>query len=88
MTEICDQTVVENEFAVFECEVSHKKIPVEWYLNDVEIVPGPKYQVFAEDCAHRLAVNLAAPEDSGEVKVVFRKASCYAKLTVTGEGMR
>ena len=40
-----DQHVKENEFAVFECTVTKKKIPVQWFVHGVEVEPGPKYQV-------------------------------------------
>lgn len=75
----------ENDFAVFECEVSRPKIPVDWYIDEVAVVPSPKYQVLAENTTHKLSINMAKPEDEGQVKAVFRKAVTTAKLTVEGE---
>jgi membrane carboxypeptidase/penicillin-binding protein PbpC len=77
-----DATGRETEFATFEAEVSHKSIPAEWYLNGKKVEPSPKFQVFAEEKKHRLAVNLLEMTDTGEVKFVFRKFSSTAKLTV------
>jgi len=77
-----DVTVVERENAIFECCVSHPKVPVTWYVAGVEVVPGPKYQVLVEQLTHRLAINMAKPADEGEVKAEFRDQTCTAKLVV------
>lgn len=77
-----DVKVIERENAIFECCVSHKKIPVTWYVAGVEVVPGPKYQVLMEEFTHRLAINVAKPADEGEVKAVFRDQTSTAKLFV------
>jgi len=77
-----DVKVIERENAVFECCVSHKKIPVTWHVAGVEVVPGPKYQVLAEEFTHRLAINMAKPADQGEVTAFFRDQTSTAKLFV------
>ena len=79
-----DVKVLERENAIFECCVSHQKVPVTWYVAGVEVVPGPKYQVLAEEFTHRLAINMAKPADEGEVKAVFRHQTSTAKLIVEG----
>ena len=80
--ELQNQHVNENEFAVFECEVSHKDIPINWYINDMKIEASSKYQVFMEQTIHRLSVNMAKPKDAGTVKAVFRDTKTSAQLTV------
>jgi len=80
-----DVKVTERENAIFECCVSHKKIPVTWYVAGVEVVPGPKYQVLDDEFTHRLAINVAKPIDEGEVKAVFRDQTSTAKLFVERE---
>jgi len=82
---LVDVKVVERENAIFECCVSHKKIPVTWYVSGTEVVPGPKYQVLAEEFTHRLAINVTRPADEGEVKAVFRDETSTAKLAVERE---
>jgi len=77
--------VIERENAIFECVVSHKKVPIAWYVAGAEVVPGPKYQVLVEDFTHRLAINMAKPADEGEVKAVFRDQTSTAKLVVERE---
>jgi len=77
-----DVKVIERENAIFECCVSHKNVPVTWYVAGVEVVPGPKYQLLSEDFTHRLAINAAKPADETEVKVVFRDQTSTAKLVV------
>jgi len=80
-----DVKVIERENAIFECCVSHKKVPVTWYVAGVEVVPGPKYQVLEDELTHRLAINVARPADEGEVTAVFRDQTSIAKLFVERE---
>ena len=80
--ELADQHVKEKENGIFECDVTHKKMPVDWFVKDTKVVPGPKYQVFSEEFTHRLCINIARPVDEGQVKAVFRKAVSQAKLFV------
>jgi hypothetical protein len=77
-----DVRVTEQENAIFECCVSHKDIPVRWYIGEVEVVPCPKYQVLSEEFTHRLAVNIVKPEDAGEVTAVFQDETSSAVLFV------
>lgn len=72
----------ENEFAIFECEVSHKNIPIDWFVGDVKVEPSAKYQVFMENNVHRLSINMAKPKDEGPIKAVFRNVSTTARLYV------
>ena len=46
--ELEDQHIKEKENGIFECEVTHKKIPVDWFIDGNPVVPGPKYQVGVE----------------------------------------
>jgi hypothetical protein len=82
---LVDLHVTENEFAVFECEVNKKNIPVDWFINEVKIEPTSKHQILMEGTTHRFSINMTKPEDAGEVKAVFRKAVSTAKLTVERE---
>jgi len=77
-----DVKVTERENAIFECCVSHKNVPVTWFVAGTEVVPGPKYQILADEFTHRLAINVAKPADEAEVKAVFRDQTCTAKLIV------
>ncbi|ELT91014.1 hypothetical protein CAPTEDRAFT_109828, partial [Capitella teleta] len=77
-----DLHVKENEFAVFECEVNKKNLPVDWFINEIKIEPSSKHQILAEGVVHRLSINMTKPEDAGDVRAEFRKAVCTAKLTV------
>ena len=48
------QHVVEQDYATFECEVTRGRIPVDWYHNDVKIIPNPKYQVVYGCLVHHM----------------------------------
>ena len=82
---LSDVTVRERDNAIFECVVSHANVAVQWFVNSVEVVPGPKYQVIAEGLTHRLAINKVTMEDAVEVKAVFRTETSVAKLVVERE---
>ena len=72
----------ETDFAEFECEVNKPKIPVKWLIDGVEVVPSPKYQIFAEEKVHRLAINKTKPEDEGQVTCEFKNLTTTANLYV------
>jgi len=40
--ELVDLHVNEKEVAIFECVTTHKNIPVQWFVNNTEVIPGPK----------------------------------------------
>ena len=76
-------TIKEKENAIFEYVVSHKNLPVTWFVNEVEVIPGPKYQILSSEFTHKLAMNLVKMEDNwSKVKVVFRTETSAAVLTV------
>jgi Immunoglobulin I-set domain len=77
-----DTTVIENKNATFECDLNIKNVPVNWYVGGVEVVPGLKYQVLAENFSHCLSILSAKLEDAGEVKAAFRNVSTTCQLTV------
>merc|ERR1712142_637250 len=80
--EIEDVTVTEKENALFECVISHKKLAVDWFINDQPIELGPKYQEVVEEFTHRLCVNIARPRDEGTIRAEFKKVTCSAQLKV------
>ena len=77
-----DQTGTETEFVVFTCKTSIPKVPIQWFHNGKEVEPSVKYDVKINKDEHTLAVNLLEMTDIGEVKAVFKKAECTAKLGV------
>ncbi|XP_074642623.1 twitchin-like [Tubulanus polymorphus] len=82
--EIEDVSTMEKTSADYECEVTIKDFKVKWTVNDVEVVPGPKYQVKMDGKKHTLSVNMCEITDNNAViKCQFGKAETKAKLFVT-----
>lgn len=77
-----DVKVFERENATFTCEVTHKNVPVTWYVNSEQVVPSTKYQVLTEGAVHRLVIGKVKLEEKVEVKAVFHETSCTSRLVV------
>ena len=54
--ELEDQHIKEKENGIFTCAVTHKRIPVDWFMNDEKVIPGPKYQVYRIILKHFFSV--------------------------------
>lgn len=81
---IKDVTVKERETAEFSVELSHEKIPVVWYKNDIRLHPS-KVVHFSEDGkVHTLAFKEVTIDDTSMIKVEAMGKTSEAMLTVLG----
>lgn len=81
---IKDVTVKERETAEFSVELSHEKIPVVWYKNEVRLHPSKVVHMSEEGRAHVLALKEVTIDDTSMIKVEAMGKSSEATLTVLG----
>ena len=80
-----NQTKLEDENAEFQCKVKNpKNMPVKWFRNGEEIVPGDKYEVKEEEGGiMKLVVkNLTLDDGGAEFMCKIGDRSTSAKLQV------
>ncbi len=66
---IKDVTVKERETAEFSMELSHDKIPVVWYRNDVRLHPSKVVHMSDQGRIHTLAFKEVTIDDTSMIKV-------------------
>lgn len=81
---IKDVTVKERETAEFSVELSHEKIPVVWYKNEVRLHPSKVVHISEDGKVHMLALKEVTIDDTSMVKVEAMGKSSEATLTVLG----
>ncbi|CAB1414344.1 unnamed protein product [Pleuronectes platessa] len=79
---IKDVTVKERETAEFRVELSHEKIPVVWYKNDVRLHPSKVVHMSEDGKGHRLSFKEVTVDDTSMVKVEAMGKTSEAMLTV------
>lgn len=82
---IKDVTVKERETAEFSVELSHDKIPVVWYKNDVRLHPSKVVHMSDHGKVHMLAFKEVTIDDTSMIKVEAMDKSVTAMLTVIGQ---
>lgn len=82
---IKDVTVKERETAEFSVELSHDKIPVAWYKNDVRLHPSKVVHMTDQKKVHTLAFKEVTIDDTSMIKVEAMDKSMTAMLTVIGQ---
>lgn len=81
---IKDVTVKERETAEFSVELSHEKIPVVWYKNDIRLHPSKLVQISEAGKVHTLAFKEVCIDDTSMIKVEAAGKTSEAMLTVLG----
>uniref|UniRef100_H3DPY7 non-specific serine/threonine protein kinase n=1 Tax=Tetraodon nigroviridis TaxID=99883 RepID=H3DPY7_TETNG len=79
---IKDVTVKERETAEFSTELSHEKIPVVWYKNEVRLHPSKVVHITEDGKVHMLAFKELTVDDTSMIKVEAMGKSSEAMLTV------
>lgn len=81
---IKDVTVKERETAEFSVELSHDKIPVVWYKNDIRLHPSKVVHMSEAGKVHTLAFKEVTIDDTSMIKVEAMGKTSEAMLTVLG----
>lgn len=82
---IKDVTVKERETAEFSVELSHDKISVVWYKNDVRLHPSKVVHMSDHGKVHTLAFKEVVIDDTSMIKVDAMDKTVTAMLTVIGQ---
>ncbi|XP_061923574.1 obscurin-like protein 1 [Entelurus aequoreus] len=78
-----DVSILEDQNAVFVCEISLEDVPGEWYKNREMIQQTSTIKIRQEGTKHFLLMCNVRPEDCGEIKFVARHVHSVAQLKVT-----
>ena len=84
MKPIKDVTVKERETAEFSIELSHEKIQVSWYKNDVRLHPSKVVHMSDQAKTHTLAFKEVTIDDTSLIRVEAMGKTASAMLTVIG----
>ncbi|KAG7276471.1 hypothetical protein CRUP_033909, partial [Coryphaenoides rupestris] len=79
---IKDVTVKERETAEFSIELSHEKIQVSWYRNDVRLHPSKVVHMSDQGKTHTLAFKEVTIDDTSMIRVEAMGKTASAMLTV------
>ncbi|MCJ8732914.1 hypothetical protein PDJAM_G00216380, partial [Pangasius djambal] len=79
---IKDVTVKERETAEFSIELSHEKIQVSWYKNDVRLHPSKVVHMSEHGKIHTLSFKEVSIDDTSLIKVEALGKTSEAMLTV------
>lgn len=82
---IKDVTVKERETAEFSVELSHEKIPVVWYKNDIRLHPSKVVHMSEHGKVHTLAFKEVTINDTSMIKLEAMGKTSEAMLTVLGQ---
>lgn len=58
-----DKIAMEKHRGVLECQVSRASAQVRWLKGDVELQPGPKYEMVSDGLYRKLVIRDVQPED-------------------------
>lgn len=79
-----NQTAVEGDSIVFQCQLSKQDIPVEWRRGEIGLCPCAKYE-FKHDGHHvQLVIHDLDPSDSGDYICDSGDQQSHAHLEVKG----
>ncbi|KAJ8416941.1 hypothetical protein AAFF_G00328190 [Aldrovandia affinis] len=79
---IKDVTVKERETAEFSIELSHEKVPVFWFKNDVRLHPSKVVHMSEDGKVHTLSFKEVSIDDTSLIKAEAMGKSSEAMLTV------
>lgn len=79
-----DQTIWEEEDAVFRCRVEPEDSKVSWFVKDIPVKQGAKYTMSALGPERELAIHKAKKTDTGSVSASVGNFHSRALLTVKG----
>ena len=87
--DIEDQSIPENQTAVFECQVriNYPEISLTWYKGTQKLETGDKYETGVVGDRHFLKINKCQSKDQGNYRVVCGPHISNAKLTVSGKSL-
>lgn len=84
---IKDVTVKERETAEFSIELSHDKIQICWYKNDVRLHPSKVVHMSDLGKIHTLAFKEVTMDDTSMIRVEAMGKTSEAMLTVIGQSI-
>lgn len=84
MKPIKDVSVKERETAEFSIGLSHEKIQVSWYKNDVRLHPSKVVHMSDHGKTHTLAFKEVTIDDTSMIRVEAMGKTASAMLTVIG----
>ncbi|XP_051543318.1 obscurin-like [Myxocyprinus asiaticus] len=81
--ELKDVTVIKNEDAIFQCELSHTGVTnVEWWLGSNQLQNNDLNQISCQGREHSLVLKMVSSDDSGDVAFVVGHEKSVAYLVV------
>lgn len=85
MSPLEDQTVKEGETATFVCELSHEKMHVSWFKNDVKLHTSRTVLMSSEGKTYKLEIKEVTLDDISQIKAQVKDLSSTAQLKVLGK---
>lgn len=80
-----DQTVKEGETATFVCELSHEKMHVVWFKNDVKLHTTRTVLMSSEAKTYKLEMREVTLDDISQIRAQVKNLSSTANLKVLGK---
>ena len=81
---LTDQTTVEKQKTILECEVSRPNVQGKWLRNGEEIKNDDRHRIVVEKTIQRLVISPTEMEDDAEYTFIVGTDETKAKLTVQG----
>lgn len=85
MSPLEDQTVKEGETATFVCELSHEKMHVVWFKNDVKLHTTRTVLMSSEGKTYKLEMREVTLDDISQIRAQVKNLSSTANLKVLGK---
>lgn len=84
ITPLKDQTAKEGQTARFEVELSHEKVPLTWYKNEIKLHVSRTVLIHFEGKKHTLEIKELTLDDTCQIKAEAKGIPSTANLTVLG----
>lgn len=84
ITPLKDQTAKEGQTARFEVELSHEKVPLTWYKNEIKLHVSRTVLIHFEGKKHTLEIKELTLDDTCQIKAEAKGIPSMANLTVIG----
>lgn len=84
VSELKDLTVKETRTARFEIELSHERVPVTWYKNEIRLHPSRTVIIYVEGTKHTLEIKEVTLDDTCQIRAETKGISTKANLLVIG----
>lgn len=85
LAKLTEQFVEEDQQCVFTCVVDREDVTVDWFHNDLPLLPSDKHVVKDEKKMHTLVIKNTDHSDIGEYTVVVGDSRSSAKLNLDGK---